>query len=85
MPVSDNKLIYCNNGYGPAFGGGYDIYMCDNCNISNSSHAYFPTYYNVEGPNKYTRGQASYTAMSGATYGSNFRVTEYEVFQVVFQ
>jgi hypothetical protein len=84
VPNSDSNLIYCHTGYGPAFGGGFDIYLCDNCNSSNSSAANFPHSYNVDGPNKYANGQASYTALIGATNGYNFRATEYEVFQVIY-
>ena len=78
VPVSDKNLIYCHTTLGPAFGGGSpDIWASDNCNTSNTSWANFPTNYNVEGPNKYTNSQASYTAMCGATNGYNFKVTEY--------
>jgi len=42
VPVSDNNLIYSDTSYGPTFGGGYDIYISDNCSTSNSSYANFP-------------------------------------------
>ena len=80
VPNSDSNLIRCGTIYGPTFG--YDIRLCDNCNRYNSS-ACFPTSYNVDGPNKYANGQASWTAMVGATDGKKFRATEYEVFQVI--
>ena len=56
--------------------------ILDNCNSNNSSYANFPYTYNWEGPQKYSNGQQSYTAFSGATSGYNFRVEEYEVFAV---
>ena len=80
--VNDNNLIYCGSDYGPRFGGGADLHIVDNCNSNNTSSANFPTTYNWEGPQKYSKGQQSYTAFSGATSGYNFRVEEYEVFAV---
>jgi len=79
--VSDSNLIYCNNSYGPTFGG-YDLVINNNCNSNTDSYADFPSTYNWEGLQKYSNGQQSYTAFSGATSGYNFRVEEYEVFAV---
>lgn len=73
LPLSDNKLIYCTNGYGPTFGE-WDIYISDNCNTVHSHTSQFPQNYNIDGPNKYTNGQAAFTAMSGATANYNFKV-----------
>ena len=80
--VNDDNLIYCRSDYGPTFGGGHDLYIANNCNSNSSSHANFPNTYNWEGLQKYSNGQQSYTAFSGATSGYNFRVEEYEVFAV---
>ena len=56
VPQGNDKLIYRSSGYGPRFGGGSDIFICDNCNTNNSG-AYFPVTYNREGGNKLSRDQ----------------------------
>ena len=83
IPLGDNNLIRCTNTYGPTFGG-YDIYICNNSNINGSSYANFPTNYNIQGPNIYVNDQPSKTAFCGATNGHNFKVIEYEVYQVIY-
>ena len=42
VPQSGDYLIGCNSSYGPTFGGGHDLCICDACNTSNSSYASFP-------------------------------------------
>jgi gas vesicle protein len=37
--------IYDHNGYGPTFGGGHDLYVCDNSHMKTGSHADFPSSY----------------------------------------
>ncbi len=73
----------CN--YGPVYGGGnyggHDLCIVDKCNQNNKSGANFPSSYNCG--SKYQRNQQSYTFFSGATDGNNFRVIEYEVFEVL--
>jgi hypothetical protein len=83
VPQSDSSLIYCNSSYGPTFGGGHDLYIADSCH-ANNSYTDFPGSYNREDGSKYTRGQESYTAFTGATGGYFFKVREYEVFRVVY-
>jgi hypothetical protein len=77
----EKYTIYDDLSYGPVFGGGYDICIADNCNSNMDSHAYFPVSYNCGF--KYQNNQESWTAFCGATKGKNFRVIEYEVFQVI--
>jgi len=77
----EQYAIYDNIGYGPTYGAGCDLYIADKCNQNNNSFAYFPTSYNCG--SKYQQNQQSYTLFSGATNGYNFRVIEYEVFEVV--
>jgi hypothetical protein len=43
--LNTNCSIYFNSAYGPTFGGGHDIYVCDNANVragsySNLGHSY---------------------------------------------
>ena len=93
VPQNESNLIYCNNGYGPTFGGygnivfgvGNDLFISDDCNSNNKSYSNFPKTYNFEGSNKIVHNQQSYTNFSGATNGWNFRVVDYEVFRVVFR
>ena len=62
--------IYCNSSYGPSFGGGYDFYLCNNCNTEYSS-------YNESDNSYQTYGKKC--AMAG-TY--NFYVKDYEVYKI---
>ncbi|KAL0228936.1 hypothetical protein GEMRC1_013556 [Eukaryota sp. GEM-RC1] len=60
--------IYCNSGYGPTFGGNHDLYVVNNCQSSNSSCNLGHTY------------EGTYTEFIG---GSSFRITDYEVYQLI--
>jgi len=75
VPTSDNYLIYYNNTFGPTFGN-HTLYISDCCNDNNNSAAEFYGY-NIEGPNPYNNNQQDHTALSGATNGKNFKITEY--------
>jgi len=71
-------------GLWPIFGGigqSYDLVIRENCSAVNS-YSDFPISYNMEGPNKYEKGQKSKTAFSGATENRYFIVEDYEVFSV---
>lgn len=61
--------IYCNSSYGPAFGGGMDFYINNNCNTSSSSEN--------SGHSYETNGKKY--ALSGY---SDFLVKDYEVYQL---
>jgi hypothetical protein len=69
--------INCGPIYG-ATGAGCDLAIYDKCNQNSDSYANFPYSYNCG--SKYQNNQQSYTLFSG---GYNFRVIEYEVFEVV--
>ena len=83
MEHQNGRLIFCHANYGPIFGSGSDFEIRDNCNTSNNC-VYFPSSYNVEGPNKYSQCEQTYRAFTGAADDYNFRVVEYEVFAVTF-
>ena len=84
VPIKvESKLIECRSEYGPVFGEGNDLFIGDYCNYGNA-YAKFPTSYNIEGAPKYTRGQESFKAFSGAVIGCNFKVVDYEVYKVVY-
>ena len=50
-----------------------------------NSNARFPTTYNLAGEDYIDQNQDSFRNFSGATDGYNFRVLEYEVFQVLYK
>jgi hypothetical protein len=77
----ESHAIKNDANWGPGFGHGRDLAIADRCHQNNKSFANFPTSYNYNG--KYTESQASFTAFVGATVGYNFRVVDYEVFEVV--
>ena len=65
--------IYCNNDFGPTFGEGFDLCLCDNYMGVNGSYSYFPTSYGKGNPtNELTNNNF------------NFKISEVEVFQVEF-
>lgn len=70
-----SNAMYCYSTYGPTFGGGHDIYICDNCNTTTSSYSNFP--YSYECAEYVNNGSSNYLA--GAY---NFKVDEIEVFAV---
>jgi hypothetical protein len=65
--------IICNSNFGPIFGYGYDIGVCDNCNANTRSHT-------VLG-NSYTNdtGLDKFIVFTGSQY---FQVAEIEVFEI---
>jgi len=70
---NDNNSIFCHSTYGPTFGSGHDIYICNNSNVSgNNCSSYFPgSYQDSTG-----RGQATFTG------AFNFQTSEIEVFGI---
>ena len=61
--------IYCKNTYGPTFGGGHDLHICNAANESTGSSSNF--------------GHTYESPQSGATFlvgQRKFTVNEYEVF-----
>lgn len=61
--------IYCYSDKGPAFGGGHDLFIDDNCNKDNENYDYSDHSYNTG--KKY--------ALAGSKY---FYVEDYEVYQL---
>jgi len=67
--------IYCNNGYGPTFGGGHDIHIASNANQNQSSYSNFG--------HSYSHPTFAYQSNDIKTFfcGSyNFQPTEIEVY-----
>ena len=70
--INATKSIYCGSGYGPIFGGGHDIYICDAANTTAGSYSKLGSYYQHPHPSQ----GASYLA--GSYY---FQLSEIEVYQ----
>ena len=72
MPLVKNQQhsIYCDSSYGPTFGGGHDLHISNNANISGASYSYLGHTYQLPA------GQQS----PFFTRAQNFDVTDYEVF-----
>lgn len=71
--IKPDQAIFKYEEAGPAFGGGYDIFICSNCNILKESHSHFGFSYDATGvskPESYFAGEKS------------FIVDEIEVFTV---
>lgn len=66
----EEKAIYCNKGYGPVFGSGYDLYIASSPNSKNCSTTLNVTY-------QCPSGQDATTFLTG---NKNFTVSEMEVF-----
>ena len=73
-PVNSGNAIYCNTDYGPIFGAGHDLLICNSANSINSSYSNFGSSYNYSGGNP-----------KGILAGSyNFMINEMEVFAITF-
>ena len=76
MRIKQNKcsLALCHyHSYGPAFGGGHDLYIASDANNNNTSHSSFG--HNYELPPGQTK-----TFLVGSKH---FKVSEIEVFQII--
>jgi hypothetical protein len=71
-----NNAIYGLSSYGPTFGAGRDIYICDNSNTTTGSYSAITTY---TAPT-YPSGSDSKTFLTGG-FG-NWLTTEIEVIQL---
>ena len=72
--------IYCTLGYGPTFGNGHDIYICNNSNTTLSSYScFFYSYKNDQLNLTYNTKEAK--SFLAGSY--NFLTTEIEVFQKI--
>ncbi|PCH63879.1 MAG: hypothetical protein COC09_04660, partial [Gammaproteobacteria bacterium] len=39
VPNREDCLLYCQNDYGPTFGGGHDLHIADQCDTNSNSYA----------------------------------------------
>jgi hypothetical protein len=65
--------IYDDRQYGPTFGGGHDLYVCDNSQTATGSYTRFPTSY-IDTTN---RGNDTFTG------NKNFQTSDIEVYRLV--
>ena len=73
MPLregKENNAIYLQNGYGPTFGGGHDLFICNAPNANNCTAKLNNSYECPAGEN----------AVNFLTGTETFRVDEMEVF-----
>ena len=75
---SSDYAIYGDSSYGPTFGGGHDIYICDQSNIYPWSYSEIYSYT----PPTYPSGSNSRTFLTGGF--QNWRTTEIEVYQIFY-
>lgn len=68
-----NSAIYRYSSYGPTFGNGHDIYLADGCRSNSNSYCT---------KSAYNTGNVNILGENGQT---NFQVSYYEVYQVIFE
>ena len=69
------NAICCSSGYGPTFGGGHDLYICNNPQV-NQSYSNFGSSYQL--PTGYVYGREQARNLLAGQY--RFLTTEIEVF-----
>jgi hypothetical protein len=70
----EKHAILCHGSYGPVFGDGHTLSVCDQCHTSNGSYSNFGTAYAND------TGIAGNQVLAGT---QNFTVEEIEVFELV--
>jgi len=73
---NNTTSTYDGSNYHATFGGGHDLYLCDNCNTTNSSYTNLGHSYTLEG---FTYGNQDTKDFLAGSY--NFTVTEIEVYR----
>ncbi len=74
-----SSALYGNSGDGPIFGGGCDIYICNQSNTNIGSYSYFGNSYNL--PDRYTHGGNAKDVLAGNH--NQWTTTEIEVYQII--
>ncbi len=65
--------IFDGSTYGPTFGGGHDLHVCDNSQLATSSYSKFPHAYN----DTTNQGNATFSG------SKNFQTSDIEVYQLM--
>ena len=71
----ENTQYAIHRGYGPTFGGGYDLYVANNAGSNTESYSNFGHQYNL--PPGYTYDQTNTLSLLGGSY--SFNPSEVEV------
>ena len=71
---NDGKAIFCYGDFGPIFGGGCDLVICDNCLSNKNSSAFSEISYDFKGKN---------LVLSGTK--ESFLIEEYNIYEIKFQ
>ena len=69
----NTSAVYRYNSYGPTFGGGHDLCLANSCKSNTSSYC---------NKSSYNTGNNN---LLGGSSSTSFQVTNYEVYQVVFE
>jgi hypothetical protein len=72
----EQSAIRCHSGYGPTFGGGHDLHICDNPQVNQGSYSNFGHTYQL--PPGYVYGSEQSKNLLAGQYA--FLTTEIEVF-----
>jgi len=75
---SNQYSIYNGGGYGPTWGGGHDLYVCNNPNTTNSSYSNLGHSYSCKGLVYGSNEIKNYLAGS-----YNFTLTEIETYALL--
>ena len=70
--INTNKSILCCSSYGPTFGGGYDIYVCDSANTTPGSYS------NLGHSYQHPQPSHGYSYLAGT---NQFKLSEIEVYK----
>ena len=73
------NAIFSGKSHGPIFGKGYDIYISNNCNLNTNSFCNLGNSYSLNNCSK-SESIESKTYLAG---NINFKITEYEVYQIL--
>ena len=68
--ANGQNAVYHSRSYGPTFGGGFDLYLSDNCNLNKNSYSNLGHTFNAVKDNNVLAGS------------HNFSVEEYEVWHL---
>jgi hypothetical protein len=72
----EQHAVVCYSSYGPLFGAGHDLYICDNPQVNQQSYSDFGSTYQL--PTGYVYGSKQANNLLAGQY--KFLATEIEVF-----
>ena len=70
---NDGNAIYCYSDYGPIFGAGCDLVICNNCLSSKNSYARNQESYDYKGKN-----------LALIETEDNFLIEQYDIYEIIF-